>query len=226
MYKGITFSASIMCVDWLNLYQQLKDLEKNEIDFLHIDVIDGYFAPDFTMGSSIINLVRNNSSIKSDFHMMADEPSRLFNSFDVSKNDYYTIHQEACRNLHRDIVYIKKNMSKVGVALSPGTSTETLEYLLEEIDMVILMTVNPGYMGQQLVPQVLKKVEKVRNLKEKYGLEFKISVDGNVNLENIPNMIKSGADTLVLGSSGLFRKDRSIEQSVDLIKEKIDKLNV
>jgi len=226
MYKGITFSASIMCVDWLNLSQQLKDLEKNEIDFLHIDVIDGYFAPDFTMGSSIINLVRNNSSIKSDFHIMADEPSRLFNSFDVSKNDYYTIHQEACRNLHRDIVYIKKNMSKVGVALSPGTSTETLEYLLEEIDMVILMTVNPGYMGQQLVPQVLKKVEKVRNLKEKYGLNFKISVDGNVNLENIPNMIKSGADTLVLGSSGLFRKDRSIEQSVDLIKEKIDKLNV
>ena len=226
MYKGITFSASIMCVDWLNLYQQLKDLEKNEIDFLHIDVIDGYFAPDFTMGSSIINLVRNNSSIKSDFHMMADEPSRLFNSFDVSKNDYYTIHQEACRNLHRDIVYIKKNMSKVGVALSPGTSTETLEYLLEEIDMVILMTVNPGYMGQQLVPQVLKKVEKVRNLKEKYGLNFKISVDGNVNLENIPNMIKSGADTLVLGSSGLFRKDRSIKQSVNLIKEKIDKLSV
>ena len=226
MYKGITFSASIMCVDWLNLSQQLKDLEKNEIDFLHIDVIDGYFAPDFTMGSSIINLVRNNSSIKSDFHIMADEPSRLFNSFDVSKNDYYTIHQEACRNLHRDIVYIKKNMSKVGVALSPGTSTETLEYLLEEIDMVILMTVNPGYMGQQLVPQVLKKVEKVRNLKEKYGLNFKISVDGNVNLENIPNMIKSGADTLVLGSSGLFRKDRSIKQSVNLIKEKIDKLNV
>ena len=221
MYKGITFSASIMCVDWLNLSQQLKDLEKNEIDFLHIDVIDGYFAPDFTMGSSIINLVRNNSSIKSDFHIMADEPSRLFNSFDVSKNDYYTIHQEACRNLHRDIVYIKKNMSKVGVALSPGTSTETLEYLLEEIDMVILMTVNPGYMGQQLVPQVLKKVEKVRNLKEKYGLNFKISVDGNVNLENIPNMIKSGADTLVLGSSGLFRKDRSIKQSVDLIKEKL-----
>ena len=117
-------------------------------------------------------------------------------------------------------------MSKVGVALSPGTSTETLEYLLEEIDMVILMTVNPGYMGQQLVPQVLNKVEKVRNLKEKYGLDFKISVDGNVNLENIPNMIKSGADTLVLGSSGLFRKDRSIKQSVDLIKEKIDKLNV
>ena len=115
-------------------------------------------------------------------------------------------------------------MAKVGVALSPGTSTETLEYLLEEIDMVILMTVNPGYMGQQLVPQVLKKVDKVRDLREKYGLNFRISVDGNVSLENIGSMVSAGADTLVLGSSGLFRKDRSITQSIELIKEEIDKI--
>ena len=155
MYKGITFSASIMCVDWLNLSQQLKDLEKNEIDLFHIDVIDGYFAPDFTMGSSIINLVRNNSSIKSDFHIMADEPSRLFNSFDVSK---MVIIKEA---LHR-MLYIKKNMSKV--MLHHGTSTETLG---KEIDMVILMTVNPGYMGQQLVPR-FKEVKKL--ISKKYGL--------------------------------------------------------
>lgn len=223
MYKGITFSASIMCADWLNLSKHLNELSVNEIDMLHFDVIDGYFAPDFTMGSSIINLIRKNTTIQSDFHIMADEPSRLFNSFDVSRTDYYTIHQEACRNLHRDIVFIKKNLAKVGVALSPGTSTETLEYLLEEVDMVILMTVNPGYMGQQMVPQVLKKIEKVRELKEKHGLTFKISVDGNVNVENIKNMVSSGADTLVLGSSGLFRSDRTISQSMDLIKEQIDK---
>ena len=224
MYKGINLSASIMCMDWLNVASQLKELEKNKLDFLHVDVIDGYFAPDFTMGSSIINLIKENSNIKSDFHIMADEPSRLFKSFNVSKEDYFTIHQEACRNLHRDLVHIKKNISKVGVALSPATSTESLEYILEEIDMVILMTVNPGYMGQQLVPQVLKKVEKVRNLREKHNLKFKISVDGNVNLINIPSMIKSGADTLVLGSSGLFRKDRTLKQSLDLIHEEIDKI--
>ena len=224
MYKGINLSASIMCMDWLNVGNQLKELEKNKLDFLHVDVIDGYFAPDFTMGSSIINLIKDSTNIKSDFHIMADEPSRLFQAFNVSKDDYFTIHQEACRNLHRDLVYIKKNISKVGVALSPGTSTESLEYILEEVDMVILMTVNPGYMGQQLVPQVLKKVEKVRNLREKYNLDFKISVDGNVNLINIPNMINSGADTLVLGSSGLFRKDRNLKQSLELIYEEIDKI--
>ena len=224
MYKGITLSASLMCVDWLNMGSQIKELEKNDIDRIHYDIIDGFFAPDFTMGSSIINLVQSYTKIKSDFHLMVDEPSRVFDAFEVPKDSYFTIHQEACRNLYRDVISIKKNISKVGVALSPATATDSLEYLLEEIDMVLLMTVSPGYMGQKLIPQVLKKIEKVKELQESYNLDFKISVDGNVNLANMGNMIKAGADTLVLGSSGLFRKDRTIKQSVDIIKEEIDKI--
>jgi len=224
MYKGITLSASLMCVDWLNMGSQIKELEKNDIDRIHYDIIDGFFAPDFTMGSSIINLVQSYTKIKSDFHLMVDEPSRVFDAFEVPKDSYFTIHQEACRNLYRDVISIKKNISKVGVALSPATATDSLEYLLEEIDMVLLMTVSPGYMGQKLIPQVLKKIEKVKELQESYNLDFKISVDGNVNLANMANMIKAGADTLVLGSSGLFRKDRTIKQSVDIIKEEIDKI--
>lgn len=224
MYKGVTFSASLMCIDWINVGNQLNELEENEIDYIHYDIIDGNFAPDFTMGSSIIDLIQKTTSIKSDFHLMVDEPSRIFNAFNVKKDSYFTIHQEACRNLYRDIIWVKQNISKVGVALSPATSIETLEYVAEEIDCVILMTVSPGYMGQKLVPQVLNKIEKVKKLKENYNLDFKISVDGNVNLENIPNMVKAGADTLVLGSSGLFRNDRSITQSTDLIKECLDKI--
>lgn len=224
MYKGITLSASLMCVDWLNMGSQIRELEENDIDRIHYDVIDGFFAPDFTMGSSIINLVQSYTKIKSDFHLMVDEPSRVFDAFQVPKDSYFTIHQEACRNLYRDVISIKKNISKVGVALSPATATDSLEYLLEEIDMVLLMTVSPGYMGQKLIPQVLKKIKKVKALQESYNLDFKISVDGNVNLANMVNMIKAGADTLVLGSSGLFRKDRTIKQSVDIIKEEIDKI--
>ena len=224
MYKGITFSASLMCIDWLNVQNQLNELEENEIDYIHYDIIDGNFAPDFTMGSSIVDLIQKNTSIKSDFHLMVDEPSRLFKTFKVSKDSFFTIHQESSRNLYRDIIWIKQNVSKVGVALSPATSIETLEYLVEEIDCVILMTVSPGYMGQKLIPQVLKKIEKVKKLKENYNLDFNISVDGNVNFENIPNMVSAGADTLVLGSSGLFRKDRSITESVGRIKECIDKI--
>ena len=224
MYKGITLSASLMCIDWLNMGSQIKELEKNNIDRIHYDIIDGFFAPDFTMGSSIVDLVQSHTKIKSDFHLMVDEPSRLFEAFQVPKDSYFTIHQEACRNLYRDVVNIKKNISKVGIALSPATATTSLEYLLEEIDMVLLMTVSPGYMGQKVIPKVLKKIEKVKSLKETYNLDFKISVDGNVNLANMRNMIEAGADTLVLGSSGLFIKDRTIKQSVEIIKEEIDKI--
>ena len=224
MYKGITLSASLMCVDWINLGKQLIDLERNEIDYIHYDIIDGNFAPDFTMGSSIVDLVQKTTSIKSDFHLMVDEPSRIFDAFNVSKDSYFTIHQEACRNLYRDLIYIKQNISKVGVALSPATSIDTLEYVIEEIDNVLLMTVSPGYMGQKLVPQVLKKIEQVKSLRDNYKLKFMITVDGNVSLENIPKMIEAGADNLVLGSSGLFRKDRTIKTSIGLIKESIDKI--
>ena len=224
MYKGITLSASLMCVDWINLGKQLIDLEENEIDYIHYDIIDGNFAPDFTMGSSIVDLVQKSTSIKSDFHLMVDEPSRIFDAFNVSKDSYFTIHQEACRNLYRDLIYIKQKISKVGVALSPATSIDTLEYVIEEIDNVLLMTVSPGYMGQKLVPQVLKKIEQVKSLRDNYKLKFMITVDGNVSLENIPKMIEAGADNLVLGSSGLFRKDRTIKTSIKLIKESIDKI--
>ena len=155
---------------------------------------------------------------------MVEEPSRIFDAFRVPKDSYFTIHQEACRNLYRDLIYIKQNISKVGVALSPATNIETLEYVIEEIDNVLLMTVSPGYMGQKLVPQVLKKIELLKKLRDNYNLNFKITVDGNVNLENIPKMVEAGANNLVLGSSGLFRKDRSIKKSVEMIKECLDKI--
>jgi len=211
-----------MCVNWLELKTQLKDLEANYIDYLHIDIIDGLFAPDFTMGSSITNLVNKKCCLKSDFHLMAEEPSRLYNAFNFRKVDRLTIHQEACRNLHRDIVNIKKNYCEVGVALCPGTNIETLEYIIEDVNVVLLMTVDPGYMGQPLVPQVLKKIQKVVNLRREFSLDFNIAVDGNVSIENIPKMIECGADTLVLGTSSLFKDNQTISQSVADIHSAID----
>ncbi len=212
-----------MCVDWLNVRLQLKELEAVSLDYLHIDIIDGNFAPDFTVGSSIINTVRKNTKLPFDFHLMMEEPSRLFNSFQVDDTDYFTIHQETSRNLHRDLVSVKKNISRVGVALCPGTPIDSLEYILEDVDLIILMTVNPGYVAKPLVSQVLKKVQKLRKVLDEQGLSIKISVDGNVNLENIPEMVSAGADFLVLGEGGLFRENESISESMDLIHEAIDK---
>ena len=211
-----------MCVDWMNVKSQIQELENAKLDYLHIDVVDGNFAPDFTMGSSIINTVKENTTLPFDYHIMAEEPSRLFNSFNVNCSDFFTIHQETSRNLHRDIVRIKKEISKVGVALSPGTPIESLEYILEDVDLVVLMTVNPGYKGQPLVPQVLKKVKKLRKIIDDYNYQTKISVDGNVSFENIPEMVASGADLLVLGTSGLFRKDYSIPVCLNMIHDAID----
>jgi ribulose-phosphate 3-epimerase len=221
--KEVEISASIMCIDWLDAREQLKCLEEARINYLHFDVIDGRFANDFTMGSSIINIFRQNSSIPSDYHLMVDEPNALFDTFSITPGDIFTVHQECCRNLHRDLIKIRNLGARVGVALTPGTPVEALEYVIEDVDVVLVMAVNPGFMGQKLVPQTLKKIERLRQTIDDMGLNAKISVDGNVNYENIPNMIAAGADILVGGSSGLFRRDMPLKDALMRLRESIDK---
>jgi ribulose-phosphate 3-epimerase len=222
MYRDIALSASLMCIDWLQAGAQLRELEAAGIDYLHYDIIDGHFAPDFTMGSSIINCFRENTRLRSDYHLMVEEPNRMLGAFKAGPEDYYTIHQECARNLHRDLVKIKQSGTRVGVALSPGTPLDVLEYVIEDVDLVLLMTVDPGYMGQPLVPQVLRKIEKLKALLQRSRLEVRISVDGNINAQTIPDMVAAGADTLVLGSSGLLRKDVPIAATVEKLHEAID----
>lgn len=219
----VEISASIMCIDWLDAGAQLKILQEEKIDYLHFDVIDGRFAPDFTMGSSIISKIRENCPITPDYHLMVDEPNGLFDTFNINTGDIFTIHQECCRNLHRDLINLRSRGARVGVALSPGTPIEALEYVIEDVDVVLIMTVNPGFMGQKLVPQTLRKIERLRKYIDTMALETKISVDGNVNYENVPYMVAAGADILVGGSSGLFRRDMPLKDSVARLRESIDK---
>lgn len=221
MYKNIKFSASLMCVDWLNLKNQILELEKNGIDYMHYDIVDGIYAPDFTMGSSIIDTVREFTKLPGHYHLMVEEPMRLFNNFKLSKNEIFTIHQETSKNLHRDLVEVKKK-SKVALALSPATSLEHIEYVIDELDNILILTVNPGFKSQKMIPQIIKKIDNLKNLITKMGLDLTITVDGNVNKDTIPEFIKAGSDILVLGSSGLFRKDVTIKQAVEEIKEAID----
>ena len=223
MYKNISLSASLMCIDWLNAEKQLREIEQQKIDFLHYDIIDGNFAPDFTMGSSIIELFKKNTKLTSDYHLMVEEPNRIFDMFEAEKDATLYIHQECCRNLHRDLIKIRQKGLKVGVALCPATPLETLEYIIEDVDVILLMTVNPGYKGQPLVPQTIKKISKLKEIIKNMDLETKIAVDGNVNEETIPQMVAAGGDILILGSSGLFKKDSSIATCVSKIKAAIDK---
>lgn len=221
MNNDVKISASIMCIDWLSAGNQLKALEDEKIDYLHWDIVDGSFAPDFTMGSSIINKFKEVSKIKSDYHLMVEEPSRLFNAFKIEQGDIFTIHQECCRNLHRDIISIRRLGAKVGVAICPGTPIDTLEYVIEDIDQVTLMTVNPGYAGQKLVPQVLRKINDLKQMILDMKLDVKIELDGNVSPQYIPQMVAEGADVLVGGSSGLFRKDISLQESIQRMRDDI-----
>tara|TARA_B100000886_G_scaffold109621_1_gene73428 strand:+ start:5111 stop:5785 length:675 start_codon:yes stop_codon:yes gene_type:complete len=223
MYKNIKLSASLMCADWLNLKNQIKDLEDNSIDYIHYDVIDGIYAPDFTMGSSIIDTVKSATKLPGHYHLMVEEPMRIFDRFKLNSNDIFTIHQETSKNLHRDLINVKEK-SKVAVAISPATSLEHLEYVVEELDNILILTVNPGFKSQKMIPQVVRKIENLKNLLIKMNLKATITVDGNVNKETVPDFIKAGSDILVLGSSGLFKKDVTIKKAVEEIKESIDKV--
>ena len=219
----VTISPSLMCLDWLNAKKQILELQESKlVDYFHVDIIDGKFAPDFTMGSSIINSLLKIINLPLDYHLMTYEPKEYFDSFPLTKGSYFSIHQESTRNLHRDLISIRQKGYKNGVAISPGTSLDTLEYIIEDVDMIIVMTVNPGYLGQPLVPQAIKKIEKLKNLVMDMKLDVKISVDGNVNLKTLPDMLLAGANHAVLGSSGLFREKNLIKQ-LEIIKNTISK---
>lgn len=222
-FKKIKFSASIMCADWLNLKNQIIELQNNKVDFIHYDVIDGIYATDFTMGSSIINSIKGFTKIQSHYHLMVEEPMRIFERFNLEKNDIFTIHQETSKNLHKDLIGIKK-YCKVSVALAPATPIENLEYVLEDVNDVLILTVNPGFMSQKMIPQIIKKIEKLNKIINEMDLNISITVDGNVNNNTLTDFINAGANILVLGSSGLFVKGKTITQSLNEIKEIIDKI--
>ena len=215
---NVKLSASVMCANWWELGADISKLESLNIDYLHYDIMDGFFVGDYCLGTNIINEIRKHTVIKSDYHLMVEEPMRIIENFnDIKDGDILTIHYEACRNLHRDLVKLKKMGFKAGLALNPATTINQIEYVIEEVDVIVIMTVNPGYKGQKLVPQTLKKLHALNELKNKYGYQFDIEVDGNVNPEFIPKMVSNGANILVGGSSGLFIKNQPLEKSVEEI---------
>ena len=215
---------SIMCVNWLNAQFDLN-LIAPLVDYFHWDLVDGNFAPDFTMGSSIIKIFREKYFHKGDYHLMIDEPSRLYNSFDFREGDRVCIHAECSKNLHRDIMRLKDLGLSPGVALSPATPLAMLDYILDEIDRVLILTVNPGFHSQPLVKQAITKIKHLSKILEESGQDrITITADGHVNLSTIPDLYKNGAREFVLGKSGLFKGDilSNFNEIIDLLK-KIEK---
>jgi len=215
-------SASIMCANWMHLAHDLRVLEQGGINYIHYDVMDGFFVEDYCLGTSIINEIRQNTHIPADYHLMVEEPIRILRNFTPTVEDIMSIHYEACRNLHRDLIRIKRLGFQVGLVLNPATTLNAIEYVIDEVDTITIMTVNPGFKGQKLVPQMMQKIESLAQLRARLRLDFKISVDGNVDSAHIPAMVAAGADILVGGSSGLFIAGQPLAQSIIHMRQCIE----
>ena len=176
-------------------------LHQEKIDYLHIDVIDGKYAPDFTMGTSIINCFRDIFEGPFDHHLMVEEPSNLFDTFEIRPGDRFCMHPECCRNLHRDLIELRKKGAEVGVALSPATPISVLDYVIEDLDFVLLMTVNPGFGGQKYIPYSADKIQRLRKMLNDRGLTADIQVDGGISAKTIDQVLEAGANILVAGSA-------------------------
>ena len=204
-------SASLMCADLTNLIDSIKDLEKAGIDYLHIDIMDGAFVPNITLGFDLINAIKRVTKIPLDIHMMVNEPSKFIDRMNLSENDIICVHYESEIHNHRVLEMIKSKGCKAGLALNPQTPVENVKHLTEYIDMLLVMTVSPGFAGQKMFLGAEKKVQGAKALLGEWGCsDIFIEVDGNVSLENGRKLCRSGADIFVLGTSALFLKDKSI----------------
>lgn len=194
-------APSILSADFSRLGEELAVVEKNGISMLHIDVMDGMFVPSISLGFPVIESIRKNSEMIFDVHLMIKEPERYLERFAAAGADIITVHAEACLHLHRTIQQIKQLGKKCGVALNPATPLSSLDYVLEDLDMVLLMTVNPGFGGQKFIPAMYGKIEKLRELITKKNLNIDIEVDGGIKASNVGRAIEAGANVLVAGSA-------------------------
>ena len=216
--KSRKISPSLMCADFLNLGRDLAEMERLGIEYLHIDIMDGSFVPNYTLGTDFTALVRKASGIPLDLHLMIDEPERKLDWFEFGEGDYVSVHYEATKHVQRAISKIKDKGAKAMLALNPATPLCVVEDVAVDIDALLIMTVNPGYAGQKLVPQTLDKIRRARELFP--GLE--IEADGNVSFENARLMSDAGADIFVAGSSSLFVKGKPLDETVKMLRESIN----
>lgn len=197
----VTIAPSILSADFLNLERDIKMMENAGIKLFHMDIMDGNFVPNISYGPMILSQIRKISNIDMDAHLMIVEPNRYFNIYKEIGVEYLTIHSEASTHIERDLQIIRQLGMKSGIALNPATSEENIKYALEAADMVLVMSVNPGFGGQKFIPSALKKIERVKSMIINMGLKTKIEVDGGIGKENLKSLIDAGADIIVSGSS-------------------------
>lgn len=204
----IKIAPSILSADFARLGEEVKDVERGGADYIHVDVMDGHFVPNITIGPLIVQAIRPVTKLPLDVHLMISNPDPYIEEFAKAGADIITVHAEACPHLHRTIQLIKSFGVKAGVVLNPSTPETVLEYVMKDIDMVLLMTVNPGFGGQSFIQSVVPKIRRVRQMITEAGLKIDIEVDGGINPETARICAEAGANVLVAGSAIYNEKDR------------------
>ncbi len=194
-------APSILSADFSKLAEDVAKIEAGGADYIHVDVMDGHFVPNITYGPVVMKSLLGKTDLPFDVHLMIENPDQYLEDFVTPNTAFITVHQEACTHLNRTIQHIKSLGVKAGVSLNPATSLSTLDYILEDVDMVLIMSVNPGFGGQKFIPSALEKIRELAEIRRAEELDFEIEIDGGANLDNVQEIVSAGTDIVVAGSA-------------------------
>jgi ribulose-phosphate 3-epimerase len=214
----VRIAPSILSADFSRLGEEIRDAEEAGADLIHVDVMDGHFVPNITIGPLVVKAARKATSVPLDVHLMIEDPDKYIKEFADSGADIITVHEEACVHLHRTVQNIRECGVRAAVSLNPATPVRNLDLILPYVDMVLVMSVNPGFGGQKFIPEAISKIQALKSIITERRLKIDIEVDGGVNIDNIADVVRAGADIVVMGSA--FYNSENYAGTIKKVRER------